>query len=593
MATEVASLFATLRLNNRDFESGMQSARSDLRGARADMQGVQTAARNIGGGLTAGVTAPLLAAGGAAVALGVNFDRSMTNAQAILGLTTSEAAGLRAEVLALGRGSVAGPQAVADAYYQIVSGVQGADAQMAILRSSIALSEAGQADLTATTTGLISIMNAYGLEASQAGYVSDVLARTVGMGVGSMDQFAGALGPASALANDLGIGIDELAVATAFMTSQGDSASESVTQLQAAMTAFLNPNATMKAALEELGYESGRAAIDSLGLAGALQAVNGVTGGLDGNMAAALGSTEALGAAIALNSDRATAFEADFRAGMEGATEAARAIQLESVSAQFALLRSNVQAVGIVVAGVLLPPLVALTNAITPMIERVAEANPEVIQMGVAVLAAAAAIGPLILVLGALLNPVGLAMAAGVALTAAYMTNFGGFRDFIDGPFRSSMVGIGTFLVGFWNNLLTVVQGVSSGIMAAVNGVVSAINAAKNAIDGYRSAGESIGVIGSGIRSGDITPGMLAGGIRRGLADSFRAGGGPVEAGQPYMVGEQGPEMFVPGSNGTVVPNEGGGMGNVSINLNVTEGSARQAGMNFAEGLQERLRARS
>jgi phage-related minor tail protein len=34
-----------------------------------------------------------------------------------------------------------------------------------------------------------------------------------------------------------------------------------------------------------------------------------------------------------------------------------------------------------------------------------------------------------------------------------------------------------------------------------------------------------------------------------------RANGGPVNAGMPYMVGERGPEMIVPRSNGMVIPN--------------------------------------
>ncbi len=37
-----------------------------------------------------------------------------------------------------------------------------------------------------------------------------------------------------------------------------------------------------------------------------------------------------------------------------------------------------------------------------------------------------------------------------------------------------------------------------------------------------------------------------------------RAGGGSVSAGQPYMVGEKGPELFVPSQNGGIVPNGGG-----------------------------------
>ena len=36
---------------------------------------------------------------------------------------------------------------------------------------------------------------------------------------------------------------------------------------------------------------------------------------------------------------------------------------------------------------------------------------------------------------------------------------------------------------------------------------------------------------------------------------SGRAAGGPVSAGRPYMVGERGPEMFVPSSSGMILPN--------------------------------------
>ena len=35
-----------------------------------------------------------------------------------------------------------------------------------------------------------------------------------------------------------------------------------------------------------------------------------------------------------------------------------------------------------------------------------------------------------------------------------------------------------------------------------------------------------------------------------------KAGGGSVVAGQPYMIGERGPEMFMPGQSGTVIPNQ-------------------------------------
>lgn len=76
------------------------------------------------------------------------------------------------------------------------------------------------------------------------------------------------------------------------------------------------------------------------------------------------------------------------------------------------------------------------------------------------------------------------------------------------------------------------------------------------AAGGNYSPGEAAYIAGGGIIHGSI------GGIT-----NFRALGGPVERGTPYVVGERGPELFVPSAPGTVLPNGGGGV-NVTVNIN-------------------------
>ncbi|MBW6401424.1 tape measure protein [Roseomonas sp. HJA6] len=58
-------------------------------------------------------------------------------------------------------------------------------------------------------------------------------------------------------------------------------------------------------------------------------------------------------------------------------------------------------------------------------------------------------------------------------------------------------------------------------------------------------------------------------GIGSWLGGLFRAEGGPVAAGQPYIVGERGPEWFVPDRGGTVLPN-GTAPAGASITTNIT-----------------------
>ena len=48
--------------------------------------------------------------------------------------------------------------------------------------------------------------------------------------------------------------------------------------------------------------------------------------------------------------------------------------------------------------------------------------------------------------------------------------------------------------------------------------------------------------------------------------------GGPVTSNQPYLVGENGPEIFMPASNGTIIPNGQSSSVVVQQTINVTTG---------------------
>jgi hypothetical protein len=58
--------------------------------------------------------------------------------------------------------------------------------------------------------------------------------------------------------------------------------------------------------------------------------------------------------------------------------------------------------------------------------------------------------------------------------------------------------------------------------------------------------------------------GGFLGGILGGL---FRANGGPVKAGKPYIVGERQPELFVPRTSGTILPSTDIGGGDNTTNM--------------------------
>lgn len=51
-----------------------------------------------------------------------------------------------------------------------------------------------------------------------------------------------------------------------------------------------------------------------------------------------------------------------------------------------------------------------------------------------------------------------------------------------------------------------------------------------------------------------------------------RAIGGPVTGGKPYLVGERGPELFVPTGQGRIETGQGAGRGPVNVTVNVAGG---------------------
>jgi len=113
---------------------------------------------------------------------------------------------------------------------------------------------------------------------------------------------------------------------------------------------------------------------------------------------------------------------------------------------------------------------------------------------------------------------------------------------------------------------------------------------ALSALDAIAAAALKAGV--QSVLSGGGVSGALAG-LVGGLPG--RATGGPVSPGRAYVVGERGPEMFVPSSSGRVETGGGGGVREVrvAITVNAAAGSApgvlAQSGRQVARAVKAAL----
>jgi hypothetical protein len=122
---------------------------------------------------------------------------------------------------------------------------------------------------------------------------------------------------------------------------------------------------------------------------------------------------------------------------------------------------------------------------------------------------------------------------------------------------------LGTTFKVAWSGIALIINGVSKAIQGVVAGINGAIKVVNLLIKGYNIVN-------------NLKPGS------KDLQEiPMLATGGLANANQPYIVGERGPELFVPSGNGRVVPNNklGGGGGNIYINVSGAidqEGTARR-----------------
>ena len=123
------------------------------------------------------------------------------------------------------------------------------------------------------------------------------------------------------------------------------------------------------------------------------------------------------------------------------------------------------------------------------------------------------------------------------ALTAWNFINgnvFQPIENFVSGTWNMMMGSISSAWSSTWNGLSSVVSSIWGGIKAAIDVGIGYINRLIHAFD------DVTGFLHIGPHVADIP--MLA-------------TGGPAMAGMPYIVGEKGPELFVPAQSGTVVSN--------------------------------------
>jgi hypothetical protein len=135
---------------------------------------------------------------------------------------------------------------------------------------------------------------------------------------------------------------------------------------------------------------------------------------------------------------------------------------------------------------------------------------------------------------------------------------------------------IATFVRDVYAPVIGKILGTAFDVLGTAIGIVIGLFA--TLVDVITKAFDAIKAIVNFIKNNPVT--QAIGGVFDTVFGGGRALGGPVNRGTSYVVGERGPELFVPTTSGKIIPNGGMGGGGAVINLTVngaidTEGTAR------------------
>ena len=296
-------------------------------------------AKNMGKALVAGAAVggvALAGLGAAAAKMGMDFEASIAEVKTLMPDLSEEGFGrLKNDVLDLSKEMGIATEDMVPALYQAISAGVPPENVIDFLRVGAKASIGGVTDLATAVDGLTTIQNAFGYSADQTGRIADVMFTGVKLGKTTMEELSNSMFQAAPLAAALGLDIEDVVAATATLTKGGVPTAQAMTTMQQAMVSLTKPNADMNELLKETGYESGKALLESEGLAGGLELLSQAAEGDATVMTKAFGSVEAFKAVLGLTGENAEIAAADLDAVTNSAGASEKAYETMAATLKF------------------------------------------------------------------------------------------------------------------------------------------------------------------------------------------------------------------------------------------------------------------
>ena len=336
--------------------------------------------------MTMAITGPLVALGAAATKTFVGFEHSMAKVKAVSGATSEEFKRLESNAKRLGRTTVFTASEVAGLQLEFSKLGFTASEIEGVTAGTLQLAQATGSDLKQSAEVAGATLRGFGLDVSQTGRVTDVMAKSFSTSALDMNSFQDAMKYVAPVAKAAGVSIEETTAMLAQMANAGIKGSQAGTSLRMIFQKMASGGGDVSERLAELASQGLNldAAFDEVG-------------------------RRAQTALLVLgeNKEKVDELTTTYTNAGGSAQEMAGIMDATTFGA-FARMKSAIEGVFISIGQILAPMLERLAQIVSNAMAMFQQLSPETKRFAVIVAMVAAAIGPLLVLLPTLASSFGM-----------------------------------------------------------------------------------------------------------------------------------------------------------------------------------------
>lgn len=421
MAVDVGSAVGYLDLDISGFLAGLKSAQSEADAASKNIatkignnfQSVGKSLTSVGSTLTKSVTVPIVGFGTAAVKTTSDFESAMSKVSAISGATGGDLDKLNKKAQEMGAKTKFSATESADAFtYMAMAGWKTED-MLDGIEGIMSLAAADGLDLATTSDIVTDALTAFGLSAKDSGHFADVLAAASTNANTNVSMLGESFKYVAPVAGALGYSAEDTAVALGLMANAGIKSSQAGTSMRSAISRLVKPTDQVAAAMDKYNISLTNSDGTMKPLSQVMEELRQNLGGLSeaeqAQAAATLFGQEAMSGMLAI----VNASDADFNklsdaiGNADGSAQQMADTMLNNLQGQITLLKSALEGLAIQFGEILMPYIKQFVTWLQNLVQKLQEMTPEQKEQIVKWAAFAAAIGPVLLVLGKLTSSIG------------------------------------------------------------------------------------------------------------------------------------------------------------------------------------------